>query len=122
MKSAWPEHPDYKINISLYPKRVRVIVQGETVADSQQVLLVEEQEHAPVYYFPPADVRTELLHKAEKSTFCPFKGEADHWTLQLESARFEAVLWSYASPFDEVKEITDHFAFYPEVAGNMVEE
>ena len=33
-------------------KRVRVVVGGETIADSRNLLLLQESGHQPVYYFP----------------------------------------------------------------------
>jgi len=42
-------------------KRVRVYLGGEVVADSTNVKLVWEKPYYPVYYFPEADVRVELL-------------------------------------------------------------
>ena len=44
------------------PRRVRVVFGGETVADSQQVKLMHEAGLLPVYYFPPEDVREEVLN------------------------------------------------------------
>jgi hypothetical protein len=39
------------------PRRVRVMFNGETVADSRRVKLLHETGHLPVYYFPEEDVR-----------------------------------------------------------------
>jgi len=47
---------------------VRTAFGGETVADSRRALLMREAGHAPVYYFPPEDVRTDLLRRTEHST------------------------------------------------------
>src|SRR4051812_18540265 len=44
------------------PKRVRALVGGDTVADSRGAILVWESKRAvPVYAFPDADVRRDLL-------------------------------------------------------------
>ena len=42
-------------------KRVRAYLGGELVADTTRPLLVWEKPYYPTYYFPAADVRTELL-------------------------------------------------------------
>jgi uncharacterized protein (DUF427 family) len=41
------------------PRRVRVMLGGETVADSKRAKLMHETGHLPVYYFPKEDVRME---------------------------------------------------------------
>jgi hypothetical protein len=33
-------------------KRVRAVVGGETIADSRELMLLQESGHQPVYYFP----------------------------------------------------------------------
>jgi len=115
MQSAWPEHPDYQLNITPYTKRVIASIAGQTIADSQHVLLVEEQQHEPVYYFPATDVQQKFLHQSDKITFCPYKGEAHHWDLLLPEHRYESVVWSYPETFTQVTALTNFFAFYPEI-------
>ena len=50
------------------PRRVRVVLAGETIADSTNVLIMQETNHAPVYYFPFADVRMDLMTPTDNST------------------------------------------------------
>ena len=65
------------------PRRVRVVFNGETVADSQQVKLMHEAGLLPVYYFPQEDVRVDLLEESDHTTYCPFKGEATYWSVRV---------------------------------------
>ena len=51
------------------PKRIRVTFGGETIVDSKRAVLMYETRHQPVYYFPMADVRMDLLEETDKSTF-----------------------------------------------------
>ena len=51
------------------PKRIRVTFSGETIADSKGTVIMYETRHQPVYYFPMADVRMDLLEETDKSTF-----------------------------------------------------
>jgi acyl-CoA thioesterase len=43
---------------------------------------------------------------------CPFKGEADYWTLAASEPPLENVVWSYRAPFEEVAGLAGHVAFY----------
>lgn len=88
------------------------MVGGETVADSTAALLLLEQGHAPVYYFPRDDVQLELLARSDHRTHCPHKGDARHWTITAGDKRAENAAWSYESPLDDVAEIKGHIAFY----------
>lgn len=49
-------------------RRVRVLFGGETIADSDAVLLMHETKHLPVYYFPMSDVRMDLMEATDRST------------------------------------------------------
>lgn len=50
------------------PKRIRVTFAGETIADSTNVLVMQETNHQPVYYFPMNDVRMDLMVPTDNST------------------------------------------------------
>jgi uncharacterized protein (DUF427 family) len=49
------------VRVEPSPKRVRVLLAGELVADTRHALLVWEIPYYPVYYIPAEDVRAELL-------------------------------------------------------------
>jgi uncharacterized protein (DUF427 family) len=90
---------------------VEARILGRLVAASDRAILVDEQDHALIAYFPRADVAmAALLPTASRSTYCAFKGHADYWT--LAAAPGAPVAWSYASPYLEVAAIAGHIAFY----------
>ena len=119
LKSAWAEHPDYRIDFEPSARRVRVELGGETIADSINMRLMLETKHLPVYYFPRADVRMDRLERSAHQTFCPFKGAATHYA---PPGAAEPVAWSYEAPFDEVAEIEDYLAFYWDRVERWLEE
>jgi uncharacterized protein (DUF427 family) len=95
------------------PRRVRTRFAGETVADSRRAKLLHETGLLPVYYFPLDDLRRDLLEPSDHTTYCPFKGEASYFTLSSGRTAENAV-WSYEQPYDEVIDIKDRLAFYPD--------
>lgn len=109
---GYMKRPDYRIDFVPCAKRVRVRLNGETVADSTRTRLLLETGHVPVYYFPRDDVRMDLLRRTEHSTHCPFKGDAVYWSVAAGGREVENAVWSYEAPFDEVSEIKDYLAFY----------
>ena len=50
-------------------KRVRVVFNGETIADSKRVLVMHETNHVPVYYFPMDDVQMDVMEATDHATF-----------------------------------------------------
>jgi uncharacterized protein (DUF427 family) len=61
--------PDHKVEVEPCPSRVRMMVGGETVADSRQAVRMLESNHKPVFYFPRADLRMDLMERTAHSTF-----------------------------------------------------
>ena len=109
-RSMWAERPDYRVD--LLARRNRVMVRSDTdvIAETQRPLIVDEQDHGLVVYFPREDVQMHLLEPSDTVTHCPFKGAASHW--RLVGAGGPDVAWSYEEPFPEVARIASYVAFY----------
>ena len=116
-KNAAPgfaKRPDYEISILPAAGRMQALFHGKVIADSTAALQMDEENHAPVLYFPRADVRMERLARTDHDSFCPFKGHASYWTVAAGGTAAENAAWSYETPYDEVGAIKDHIAFYPD--------
>lgn len=94
------------------PKRVRVVVGDQVIADSRRVMLLHESGHQPVYYFPPDDVRSEFLEPSARHTHCPRKGDASYHTIRAGAQVVDAGAWYYPDPLDGTPPIKDLIAFY----------
>jgi len=94
------------------PRRVRVMFNGETIADSSSMQLLHEDGHLPIYYFPVADVRMDLLEKTEHSTHCPHKGDASYWTVRVGDREAENAVWGYEDPLPIQPGLKGLVAFY----------
>ncbi|MEO1748059.1 MAG: DUF427 domain-containing protein, partial [Pseudomonadota bacterium] len=63
------------------PHRLRVVLNGETVAETTRAFRVLETHHAPTYYIPPEDVMAALI-PSRGTTFCEWKGQAAYFEVQ----------------------------------------
>jgi uncharacterized protein (DUF427 family) len=103
-------HP---VDIKPFGKRLRLTVNGETIAGSKRTLLLNEHpHHAPVFYFPRDDVRMILLQRSNHQTHCALKGDANYWSLKVKKHCEENIAWSYEAPYYQVDDIKGHLAFY----------
>jgi len=107
-----PDPPGAAIYWEPVPVRIRALVDGQTVADSRGVHLLHETGHLPVWYFPQADVREDVLVPSDKRTRCPFKGEASYRSLRVGSRFVADAVWTYEEPLDSVAFIAGYLAFY----------
>jgi uncharacterized protein (DUF427 family) len=81
------------------PKRVRAQLGGETVADSDAALLVWESRRAvPVYAFPDADVRRDLLRDSGDPIPDAHGGGATFWDVVAAGQVAGNAAWRYADP------------------------
>jgi uncharacterized protein (DUF427 family) len=98
-----------RIRIEDGAKRVRVMLGGETVADTKAVKLVWEKPYYPTYYFPAADVRADLLVDTGEVHATPSRGQARIHTIKAGSREAPAaVRWYVESDIDE---LTGHVTF-----------
>lgn len=84
------------------------------VAESRRALRVLEASHAPVYYVPRDDVRTDLLQPTARRTHCEFKGVASYADLVVGDRRSPGACWWYDEPVRGYEALTGAIAFYPQ--------
>jgi uncharacterized protein (DUF427 family) len=94
-------------------RKVRVVFNGVTIADTTRALRVLETSHPPVYYIPPEDVRTEHVRPSRRRTFCEFKGEARYYDVMVGGRVARDAAWFYPRPVAPYEKLRDHVAFYP---------
>ncbi|MER6090291.1 DUF427 domain-containing protein [Streptomyces bluensis] len=98
----------HSITIEQSAEHVRVVHDGQVLAESTRPLVLRETGSPARYYIPEEDVRTELLTPSETHTRCPFKGTASYWSLPDAPD----LVWAYPDPKPEVAEIKGHLCFY----------
>ena len=103
---------DHALYLEDTPRRVRVVFNGETIADSRRAKLLHEAGHLPVYYFPREDVRWERLEESDHTTYCPFKGNASYWSVRVGERVAENAVWGYPQPIESCPPIAGYLAFY----------
>jgi uncharacterized protein (DUF427 family) len=104
------------------PKRIRVEVDGETIADSRRAVILQESGLQPVYYFPPDDVRTDLFEPTERHTKCPTKGEASYYSIRVGEREVKNGAWYYPEPIEGAEQIAGMIAFYWDRVDRWLEE
>ena len=93
-------------------------VVGDTViaeADKDDLISIEGN-----WYFPPASVKQEFLSKSPTPYTCPWKGECQYFTVEVDGQKLQDRAWSYPTPyptaFDRVgKDFSNYVAFWKEV-------
>jgi uncharacterized protein (DUF427 family) len=116
-----PRDPHKRVDILASSRRVRVELDGVTVADSGQPRILFETGLPPRYYLPLSDLRMDLLRSSERSSHCPYKGTAAYWSVDTSSAApggrlHQDVVWIYRAPLPESQKVAGLACFYNERA------
>ena len=97
--------------------RIRVVVDGLTIADSTAAFRVLETSQPPAFYLPPADIDLDRLEPTLTRTFCEWKGQATYWTRGHRSpGGRRRRRGATRGPTPRFEAITDHLAFYAQKA------
>jgi uncharacterized protein (DUF427 family) len=109
-----PRDPFVRIDTVQSSRHVRVVIDGETVAETQRPMLLFETGLPVRYYVPKVDVRMDLLQPSKTHTECPYKGEASYYSIKVGERVSEDIVWYYPFPRPEVSKIQNMLAFYNE--------
>ena len=106
--------PYTRIDVYRTSRRVQVSVGGEVVADSVRTRALFETGLPTRYYFPPDDVRLDLLEPSAKRTRCAYKGSASYWHVLAGGELHDDLAWTYANPQHDAERVRDSIAFFNE--------
>ena len=111
MKIPGPDHP---ITITPAKARWRARFGDHVIADSSDALILQEATYPPVVYFPRADASMDYLSRTDRSTHCPYKGDAAYYTIIMDGRFGENAVWTYEDPYPAMTAIAGRLAFYPD--------
>ncbi len=80
---------------------------GTVIARSDDTVVVEGN-----HYFPPDSIVEGVLEPTDRTSVCPWKGNATYFTVTVDGDRADNAAWTYPAPKDAAAEIKDHVAFY----------
>ena len=84
---------------------------GAVLGETSDALVVREEGHDDVIYFPRGDIAMEFLDESDRRTTCPRKGEARYFDIVTKSTTLRNAAWSYESPNPVASRIAGHLAF-----------
>ena len=124
MMDAWYEEeeqvyahardPYKRVDILPSSRHVRVVLGGETIADTHSPRLVLETGGPLRYYLPEQDVRVEWLQASGTTTRCPYKGEASYWSARIGGKDFRDIVWSFREPLPACSPLDGLLCFFTE--------
>jgi uncharacterized protein (DUF427 family) len=117
-----PRDPNTRIDILPSSRRVRIEIDGVTVADTSNGSFLFETGLPTRYYIPKTDVEMSLFKPTDTATHCPYKGTARYWTATVNGETYEDILWGYDTPLPESQKVAGLVAFYNEKVDIYIDE
>ncbi len=106
--------PDHPITLTPNANRVVITVAGRVVADTRRALILKEASYPAVQYIPREDADMTLFERTKKTTYCPYKGVCNYFSIPEGGERSANAVWTYETPYDAVAPIENYLAFYPD--------
>ncbi|MEL6224449.1 MAG: DUF427 domain-containing protein [Cyanobacteria bacterium J06627_8] len=86
---------------------VRAVWNEQLLAESDQCVVVEGNQ-----YFPLDAANMDYFEPSEKTTFCPWKGTAHYYSLNVNGKVNPDAAWYYPNPKEGASQIKGHIAFW----------
>jgi uncharacterized protein (DUF427 family) len=106
--------PYARIDILATSRPVRVELEGIVLAESTHAHILFETGLPPRWYVPKVDVQMNLFAPTDTVTHCPYKGQAEYWSVRVGDHVVDDVAWSYRTPLAESQKVAGMVAFYNE--------
>ena len=106
--------PYTRVDILPSSRHIRIEIDGVEVANSTRATLLFETGLPTRYYLPKTDVRLDLMTPTDTITQCPYKGDANYWSVEVNGTVYTDHVWGYRHPVHESSSIAGLVAFYDE--------
>ncbi len=109
-----PRNPYHRVDTIPSTRHIRVVVDGETVAETTRAALLFETGLPTRYYIPQEDIRMDALEPTQTHSRCPYKGLASYWSITANGKTHADLAWGYLDPIPETPKIRSLISFYNE--------
>jgi uncharacterized protein (DUF427 family) len=117
-----PSPRQHVLYLESTPRRVRVVLAGETVADSTRVRMLHPPGRTPTYLFPREHVRTELFEPSQRRRLDPGMGAGTYWSVRVGDRRAVDGAYSWEQPPHSATGIAGLIAFDWDAMDGVFEE
>ena len=85
----------------------KAIWEGAVLAESDQCVEVEGNQ-----YFPPESIKKEFFRSSDKTSICPWKGEARYYSIEVNGKTNSDAAWYYPDAKEKARNFQDYVAFW----------
>ncbi|MBI37863.1 MAG: hypothetical protein CL568_09815 [Alphaproteobacteria bacterium] len=105
--------PYVRIDILDSSRTIRIELDGKVLAESQRSRFLFETNLPPRFYIQKNSMKVNML-PSNKETYCPYKGKASYYSIEVGDKVYEDILWCYKNPVLESSKIKGYVCFFNE--------
>lgn len=109
-----PKDPFKRVDILASSRRIRVQIDGTTIAESATSMHLYETSLPTRYYMPLTSLNTTFLQPSMTKSLCPYKGEAQYYSVFVGGLEYKDICWYYKQPTVECAGIAGLCCFFNE--------
>ena len=93
-----PKDPFKRVDILQSTRDIKVFVDGQVVAKTQSSMHLYETGLPVRFYIPLTAIDASVLRPSTTKTKCPYKGEAEYYSVEVNGKLHEDLFWYYRNP------------------------
>lgn len=109
-----PKDPFKRVDIITSTRAIRISLNNHILAETPTSMHLYETSLPTRYYMPLTALDTSLLRPSRTKTQCPYKGEAEYYSVVIGEQGFKDIVWFYTTPTIECAAIAGLCCFYNE--------
>ncbi len=86
---------------------MKAIWNGQIIAESDETIVIEGN-----HYFPDSSINKDYFSESTTSSFCPWKGTASYYSLDVEGKKNNDAAWYYPEASEMARKIEGMVAFW----------
>ncbi len=86
---------------------MKAIWNNQVIAESNDTVTIEGNK-----YFPADSIKKEFFKDSKTNSFCPWKGTASYYSIEVDGKTNPDAAWYYASAKEAAKNIEGKVAFW----------
>ncbi|GEQ85467.1 hypothetical protein ULMS_09750 [Patiriisocius marinistellae] len=86
---------------------MKAIWNNQILAESNDTIIIENN-----HYFPKNSIKEEYFKESNKSTHCPWKGDASYYSIYVDGESNIDAAWYYPKTSHAAKPIEGYVAFW----------
>ncbi len=109
-----PRDPYHRIDVRACDRHVRVLLDGELLAETSRAMALFETGLPVRWYLPREDVAA-TLEPSDTVSYCPYKGSASYFSVRRAGGELGSdLVWYYGDPLEDATRVRDLVCFFNE--------